>query len=767
MYEEREGSINLGEYLRIVLRGRWIILISFLLVLGTTTYFTYKMEPLYQASTTVMIEDKGRLEQYAFGLSGLMNAATMIANQVEVLKSRTLAERVMYKLAASPYRDNLEILSEFTETGKPISYESKLSVLRKSIAVEPIIDTDIIVIKVNANSSFESAYLANVLANEYYSMSLEFSREEFGEVRKFLETQLDSIRMKLAVSEEELKEYKLTHKLVALDAETVKLVEQTAMFRAHLNEAEAELGEQQQVMENLKSKLAETKSNLVDDIQNISSPLVLELQNAIAERQALIANLIAKSSPGYELVIKDIEREIDEAKRTLMEETHKIAISGMTSIDPLKTSQDLFDKILQADINIKSLEARRSALLKVVEAYEIQLDAIPEKNLEIVRLMRQAELNEKIFLLRSQKYEESRIAEAGKTANVRILDPAIPPQKPIKPNKELNIMLAIFFGLGLGIAISFVIELMDSSIRTVEDLEKLGINILGTIPTIDPEEIAKRMKKRGQKLSLEDRERINSKMITNFSPKSPVSESFRSLRTNILFANIDKPVKTLVISSSATKEGKSTTVANLAITMAQTGSRVLIIDGDLRRPTMHNFFNLDRQIGLTNALMGTYTLDEVIKPTGVDNLDLITAGDIPPNPSELLSSKAMRKALSILSTRYDLILIDSPPVIAVTDAAVLSTRTDAVLLVVSSGYVSRHEVLRAIQLLSNVHANLLGMLLNGLDVKRIYGSYYYYYHYYQYYYYYGSKGKGRKSRREVVEALEDTPPKNLKVSEGA
>ncbi len=750
MTEQHESTVKLNEYFRIILRGRWIILLSFLVVLGTTTYFTYKMEPVYQASTTIMIEDKGRLEQSVFGFSGLLNSQTMITNQVEVIKSRTLAERVIRSLENSPYRSNLKILADYTEDGKPVSFNDKVKNLRDVIAVEPVKDTDIILVKVTANSAFEAAYLANEVARQFYTQNLEISKGEVGEVRKFLESQLDSVRSKLSESEEALKTYKESHKLVALDEETVKLVEQTAIFRAHLNEAEAELQENQLAYQNLKNKLAEAKSTLVDDVSKISSPLIQELQNRIAEKQALIANLIAKASPGYEVVVNNVEREIEEAKKALIEEAHKIANSGISSIDPLKTSQELFDQILKADINIKSLSARTEALREVVESYERQLEAIPEKNLELVRLMRNAELNEKIYLMRSEKYEESRIAEAGKTANVRILDPAVPPQLPIRPNKKLNIFLAIFFGLGLGVAISFTIELLDGSVRTVEDLEKLKVNVLGAIPTINPEEIARRMKRHGHKISPEDRARLTTKLITNFSPKSPISEAYRSLRTNILFANLDHPIKTLLISSSATKEGKSTTVANLAITMAQMGGRILIIDGDLRRPTMHSLFKVERQIGLTNALLGTYTLDEVIKSTGIENLDIITAGDIPPNPSELLSSNAMRKALSVLQQRYDMILLDSPPVIAVTDAAVLSTRTDALLLVVSSGYVNRKEVERAIQLLSNVRANLIGVLLNGLDVKRIYGSYYYYYHYYQYYYYYGSKKKQRRHKKELA-----------------
>ncbi len=438
MNEEREGSINLAEYLRIILRGRWIILISFLIVLGSTTYFTYLMEPVYQASTTIMIEDKARLEQSAFGLAGIMNAQTMITNQVEVLKSRTLAEQVLERLESSPYRENIRLLADIDEQGQPISYESRLYKLRQSLTVEPITETDIILVKMSANSSFESAYLANILAEEFYLMNLEFSKEDVGEVRKFLEAQLDSIRSKLAVSEEELKQYKEDNKLVALDEETAELVQQTSIFRAHLNEAEAELGEQRQAMENLRQRLAETKSSLVEDISNISSPLVVELQRSIAEKQALIANLIAKSSPGSEVVINEVEREIEQAKKKLIEETHKIASSGLTSIDPIKTSQDLFDQILKTDINIKTLNARVEALQGVVGSYEMKLEGIPEKNLDLVRLLRKAELNENIFLLRSQKYEESRIAEAGKTANVRIIDKAVPPNRPIPELRSAN-----------------------------------------------------------------------------------------------------------------------------------------------------------------------------------------------------------------------------------------------------------------------------------------------------------------------------------------
>jgi tyrosine-protein kinase Etk/Wzc len=247
---------------------------------------------------------------------------------------------------------------------------------------------------------------------------------------------------------------------------------------------------------------------------------------------------------------------------------------------------------------------------------------------------------------------------------------------------------------------------------------------------------------------------VEAKLITRFSPKSPVSEAYRSLRTNIQFADIDKPKRVLLMTSSASKEGKSTTAVNLAITLAQMGSRVLLVDSDLRRPAVHNFFGMDKTYGLTNLLIGSLSFEDVTKHTEVENLDVITAGDIPPNPSELVSSDAMRKFIAAARERYDHVLLDSPPVIAVTDAAVLATRVDGVILVVSSGYVNKKEVMRAVSLLRNVKANVLGMVLNSLDIKKMFGSYYYYFHYYQYYYYYGSdpKKKGERKTKRPIES---------------
>jgi tyrosine-protein kinase Etk/Wzc len=762
--ETHEQRIQLSEYFRVLFRGRWIIFLSFLTVVSLTAYLTHSMRPMFEASTTILIDQKNAMDQSIFNVSGPFNVQTEIANQVEVLKSRTLSEEVIRSLQLSPYKEELEILRDASPGGEVVTFDAKVQGLREGISVNHLTDTDIIELSVRAHSSFEAAFLANAVAEEYYKQSLKFSRGEVSEVRQFLEDQLDDIRYKLAQSEELLKEYKETQKTVALDDETARLVEQIASFQASYNDAETELSANLRRLDFLRKKLSDTKSNLVSSMQDVNSPIFGQFEKQISEKYSMIATLKAKAAPGSDVAIKSLEDEIDQIKKRQIEEARKIAGSGAITLDPLRTDQQLVDRMIEVETEVKSLTAKAESWKNIIDDASYKLDQVPEKSLILARLTRDASLNEKIYMMLNEKFEESRISEAGKTANVRIIDQAKPPKAPFRPNKRLNIILGIFLGLGLGVAVSFLLEFLDDSIKTAEDIERMGLVLLGTIPVVKMADIAKRMKREGKFYSKEDMDKVESKLITRFSPKSPISEAYRSLRTNIHFANLDRPNKVILVSSSATKEGKSTTAANLAITIAQMGSKTLLLDSDLRRPAIHNFFRLDRAYGLTNYLVGTMSLDEVIKKSDIPNLDIVTCGDIPPNPSEMLASRAMRNFLEEAKKRYDMIILDSPPVIAVTDAAILSTRVDGVIMVVASGFVNRREVQRAITLLRNVNARILGVLLNGLDVKKIYGSYYYYFHYYQYYYYYGGDKKERRRRRvehsgsHRKSKVDETPP---------
>ena len=766
--EEKEQKVHLSEYFRILYRGRWIILVSFLAVVISTVYYTFNQRPIYEAVTTILIEEAGTMGKTLFGVDAFLTRQTRISNQVQILKSRTLAEHVVRSMQKSPYWDKLELLGFNPELGemspKPPEFDNIVASLRGRIEVSPIRDTDLIELKVTANTAFESAFLANETAQEYYRQNREFGKGEISAVIKLLESELDQIGDDLTASEETLKLYKETEKVAALPVETQQLVEQVAQFQSLYEAAKTDLKTSMTRLNYLKEQLSARKSTLVEDVSKITNPLIIELQGEIARKQTLIATIMGQGMPGWEEKAASIEREIDQIKQKLIEEITKIADSELASVDPLRTSQEIVNKIFEVEVDKHSLEARVNALEKVVDRFDQQLEALPQKSLELARLARNAKLNEKIYIMLREKHQESQITEAGVIGNVRIIDSAKPPKFPIKPRKKLNLILATMVGLGLGIGISFLIEYFDDTVKTIEDVERLGLTMLGSIPSIDPEEIERKMKSEGRVLSKAERIRVENKLITHFSPKSPISEAYRSFRTNIQFSNLEKKRKILLVSSSSSKEGKSTTVANLAVTLAQMGSRTLIVDSDMRRPVQHVLFSLDRAYGLTDVLLGNLSLEGAIKGTDIDNLDVLTCGDIPPNPSEMLASEKMQNLMDELKAMYDIILMDSPPIIAVTDAAILSTRVDGMLLVVASGEANKKEIERALNLLSNVNTQVLGVILNGIDIKRIYGSYYYYYHYYQYYYYYGrdKEKKGRFIRRKMRKKKRSEPASVMK-----
>ncbi len=746
--DHKDTSQQISEYLRILFRGRWVIILSFLAVVGAVTFLTYRMRPSYTSTASLLIRESNQMETRLLDYrpEPVIQKSRSL-NAVEVLQSRRIAEDVLRALANSPYRDELEIMRETDQEGHPITFDGRVAALRAATVVSWLKDTDVLRISVQSHTPFEAAFLANAIAEQYYRYSLQDARGEISDIRQFLEQQLSVVREQLSQSEELERTYKESQGVTALNDETASLVKQSAEFHSLYNNTQTELNSELRRQEYLRKQFSESKGTMVQDISNLTNPTIQTFQRDIAEKQAKVATLLANPGPGTDETVAAFDNEIETIKAKLIEEVRKIAGTGVSSMDPIRTSQELFDQLLTCEVEIKSLQAKAEALRDVMENIDYEMEQLPERQLVLARLTRDRAINENLYLMLNQKYEETRITEAGKSAGCEIIDTAKPPSEPIKPKKKLNILLGILFGLGLGVTIAFFLEFLDDTIKTGDDLERLKLTVLGTIPVVHTEQIIRRLKKEGRQFSEADLHTFDSKLITRFSPKSPISESYRSLRTNVQFSDIDRPKRVILITSSASKEGKSTTAVNFAVTLAQMGSKVLLVDSDLRRPSLHGFFSLDKTYGLSNLLIGSLKLADVIKKTPVEKLDVITSGDVPPNPAELVSSNAMKDFIDEARAQYQYIVIDSPPVIAVTDAAVLATRVDGVMLVVSSGYTHKRDVSRAVALLKNVKASMLGVVLNNLDIKRIYGSYYYYFHYYQYYYYYGSeKSKDRKRK---------------------
>ncbi len=736
--DEEEQPLQLIDYMRILYRGRWIIAFSFLFVFIATVIYTFKMPPTYEAQTTMLIESSNSMEQSLFNLTSFGSPANMLTNQMEILKSRNIAERVVRKLEKSDVRDSISFFQP-QEDGTELTFNDRVEIVMNSMEVEPKRDTDILTLTYQAGTPFEAAYIANTIAQEFAQQNAETNRLEVTEMRKFIEDRLRIKAKELKNSEEQLRNFQQREKIASLDAETTELVSRLSEAESMLESAKIELKTKSSLLQNVEAKLNERKKSLGVNLTETSTPFIEALQEKLADAEAERAIFISalKANPpankeSYLLQLKAYDEKIKTLREQLKDETQKLVESNMIS-DPLKISQELVTEVITLTGEINAAKAKIDALEGVLQKYNKRLEELPDKVLQLARLQRKEQVDEKTYIMLTQKLEEAKIQESAQARNVRIIDVAIKPLKPVKPNKKMNLILGILLGLGLGVGITFLIEYMDRSVRKPEDLERIGFNVIATIPRIELEKVEEAKKRRFENGKFE------SRLITHIDPKSPVSEAYRTLRTNLQFSKIEKKLRSILVTSAGPKEGKSTTAANLAITMAQVGNKVVIIDADLRRPILHSAFGMSRENGLTNYLAGSLSYEEMFQNSFLENLKVVPSGVLPPNPAELLATKKMEDLLSKLQEDFDIVIIDSPPVIAVTDASILSTKVDGTLLVVYAGQTERDAVKRATSMLTSVSARILGIVLNGFDVQGIYGSYYYYY----YHHYYGESKKKR------------------------
>ncbi len=349
----------------------------------------------------------------------------------------------------------------------------------------------------------------------------------------------------------------------------------------------------------------------------------------------------------------------------------------------------------------------------------------PGNGAEVTRLETSLAQSRSSYSNLLKSYEDIRIAEAKSIDNVIVAEPAEVPTRPVRPNVLMNTLLAAVVGAMLAVGVAFLIEYLDDSIRSPDDADNaLHLPTLGTIMRTSVPHPPDRL-------------------FVQTSPRSPMAESYRALRTNVQFSNVDTPTKAILVTSANPTEGKSTTAANLAAAMAQGGLRVVLVDGDMRRPSQHQIFEVTNDYGLTNALLQDGAeLNGSLQQTKIENLFLLPTGPIPPNPSELLGSQRMRRLITALKEQFDAVIIDSPPVLAVTDPAVLAPQADGVILVVGAGETRRGAAQRAVTHLTQVGARFLGVALNKISRGgRGYGYYYYYYYY--------DSATGQKRRRSA------------------
>lgn len=498
----------------------------------------------------------------------------------------------------------------------------------------------------------------------------------------------------------------------------------------------------------------EEKAKETISIDNIlNNTLINNLISEIVAKERYLIVLSSKSNYQQDHPeLLNLNSELSNLKRELKAKiTETVRVNTLQ--DPFSYRSQLIERLANVESEYEIVSSKLIGLRETVEYYQKELSRLPDQELELSKLTRDKLFNEKIHTIITEKYEDAKIAEISQIGNVRILEVAGVPTNPIKPKKMMNYLIGVILGLGLGIGSAFLAHSLDTKLRTIEDIEgQVKSPIFGTIPHIDApvgeldelnnmiDHASDEQKSKLQRSLIH----ISGQLISHYSPKSPTSESYRSLRTNII-ANKKPGSMTLLVTSSAPKEGKSTTSSNLAITLAQMNNKVVIVDIDMRRPTIHTKFGLTKDNGSSDYLIDdTLLVGDVVKNSGIPNLDVITSGFIPPNPSELLSSERMDQFIRELESIYDYVLFDSPPIIAVTDAIIMSKKVDKLLLVLRVGYTEKAVLARANEILKNVDKKVDGFIVNGIRIQKYYNRHKYYYYYY--YYYYGQDESKKKSR---------------------
>jgi tyrosine-protein kinase Etk/Wzc len=417
-------------------------------------------------------------------------------------------------------------------------------------------------------------------------------------------------------------------------------------------------------------------------------------------------------------------------------------------VKAIRVQIDQLQKKIEAtyETSRQNLAKQEAGIQQLLNQYEAKMRTLPTAERDLARLMRLSKVNADIYMFLLQKHEESRIAKASTISNINVVDPAITPDSPIKPQKQKNLMLGLLVGLMFGVGAAFFMDYLDDTIKDEEEAKRaLSWPMLAMIPAIENESGTDGPNERA------------SRLVVRHKPKSSVTEAFRGLRTAIHFSSLKRDTKVVMVTSSFPGEGKTTIAANLALTFAQAGNRVILVDCDLRRPSLNTIFDHSRTPGITEVLAGDATLATALHNTDIENLSLLSAGVIPPNPAELLCSDSMRDLLAGLRESYDIVIIDAPPVIPVTDAPLLSAFTDMVVVVLESGRIPIKAAQRMKELLQSVQAAVAGFVLNdrtalysdsyGYYGKGYYGKGYYGRRYYGYSYYGADEQKETKAKK--------------------
>jgi len=711
--DDSDSYFYLRAYWHILRKRCWTVLTVAIVLTTLVTIISFKMQPVYEAVARVEIEAETPQIQSLSDLDRVMPTdQAFVETQVRVIQSDNLAWKTIQQLRL---QDNLTFVppqdqAKSQQANSPVSEQSQLIKLFKdNLRVERVRDTRVVEIKFQSTDAGLAAQVANAVVDNYLEHSFRKKYDATRQASGWMEQQLDELKAKVEKSQQALVDYERQYAIVNLSDKQNVAEQRLSDLSKELTNAQSSRLEKESLYDLVKS----SESQVAFIVQN---ELLQRLEEKYADLKTQYVDALGQYGPNFPKVVR-LRDQVNEMQSIIDRERKRI--------------------VSQIHNDYSAASGREKLLANAVARAKVEVGRLNQLLIQYNILKREADTNQQLYENLLQRLKDATVSAGLRATNIHLVDRALPPSVPVRPKKLLNIAVGLLVGLVLGITLAFIEEGVDNSVKGAGDVERLVASpVLAVIPDARAD--------RTRSSWLKSRGENEKKMATNgrveltllHRPGSSLAESFRTLRTSILLSCAPRPPRAILVTSPQPSEGKTCTSLNLAIALAQRGARVLIMDADLRRPDIATPLGLSEQRGLSGLLTGADGIDQVLfQLQNIPNLWAIPGGPRPPNPAELLSSPTMEELLQRLRKMFDHIVLDSPPVLMVTDATILSTLVDGVVVVAQPGLTTRGALVRAYQTLQASGARILGVALNRID-SRADGGYYYGAYYSRYYHSY-------------------------------
>jgi len=706
----------LREYLRVLIKRKWLVFSCLAIIFGVVALATMRSTRIYDAFGSIAINKTDptilNFKESANGVGSDYYDPTDIDTEVRILKSDLLALQVIKQL-------NLDKQPEFggtepapsdslaltTDALQPDSEKTStlLAGFKGGLRVTLVPNTRIIEIHYRSADKNLAANVVNTLINTYIEQNFKTRFESTMQASDWLSKQMVDLEMKVQTSQEKLVQYQKQHEILGIDEKQNITTSKLDELNKELTAAESDRMGKESIYRLVQSGDPDTAAAAATTAGSGTLGLMERMREQQADLKIQVAQLSTQFGTSYPKVVQ-LNTQLKEVDAQLQTEMTKV-VSRVRS-------------------GYLAALQHETMLRQALDNQKQEANKLNESAIEYSLLKRDVESYRTLYEGLMEKLKEAGVTAGLRSNNIRSVDKARVPTYPSEPNVPRNLTFALALGLSTGIGLAFLLEGIDNTVRTPEQAQAISaLPSLGMIP----------LGSRGSIVAAATRLTVASsreavELVTQSRPQSQMAESYRALRTSLLLTSLGGPPKVILITSALPQEGKTTTSINTAIVLAQKGTRVLLIDADLRRPSIHKTLGMGPKTGLSNVLTGNATLQQaVVRSSILPTLFVLTAGTPPPNPAELLASSNMRDILAELREQYDHIIVDTPPTLSVTDAVVMSTRADAVVLVIRSGQTTKQALRRARDLLMQVNARVAGVLLNAVDLTS--PDYYYYYEY--------------------------------------